>query len=367
MWEEKGYIYAIYDFLDFNRVDLILVDFTKMGIHVADCSGSYDASFGTENEQELIEDSKVVILFLTKQTGISHRLISQLDVARRNEKKIIAIMLDPLKEMSIPEDIVNFIQGQPKIKAYDYETYYAFLRAAKGMVKNYIQKSETNQVLDRVLRIGVVGMILVLVFVTGKFLYTRQIIHTLKEASVKVCVVKTDGSQVVYNGVFIDKDGIILTDAKAVEESKELWIESGTEKMEYNTTVVFSEQEQGIALLATNAKCESYIPYTGTDLKGKEKIYTTTYADGKNEPDVYDGTIIKNEGEEKQEEYEIEITGNVTFPYSGSPVIDKHGKIVGILCYTSQNKTTNIFFDLEALKSLSESNSSEIEGNGLSE
>ncbi|MBE5963074.1 MAG: trypsin-like peptidase domain-containing protein [Lachnospiraceae bacterium] len=362
MWEEKGYIYVIYDFADYNRVDPILADFAGMGLHVADCSGNYDTSFETENEEELIEGCKVALLFITKQTGISHRLIGQLDQARRNNKRIITIFLDTLREITIPEDIMNFIQGQPKVKAYDYESYAGFLHGTKTMIKNYIQKSETNKGLEYGLRAGAVAMVLVLAFVGGKLLHARNIVDTLKDAAVKVLAIREDGSREVYNGTFIEKEGIILTDAQ-VADSKEVWIENGTEELGYLAEIVFSQMDKGIAVLSVDAECKEYIPYTNARIQDEEKVYTVTYVEGKTEPAVYDGELCK----EEESQYRIVITGNVTFPYSGSPIMDRHGEIIGILCYENADKTEGVFYDLKPLQTLLESTASEKEGNDLPE
>lgn len=149
-----------------------------------------------------------------------------------------------------------------------------------------------------------------------------------KQVSKSVVVVSCDKS--TGTGFFIDNDGTVVTNYHVIEKCKsaEIVLADGS-KYSVDKVLGYSE-EKDIAILST--KCSKSVPLKvrKTKVKTGDQVYAIGTTEGIFEGTLSEGIVSSAERELDGSSY-IQFTAPVSHGNSGGPLLDKSGRVIGIV------------------------------------
>ena len=149
-----------------------------------------------------------------------------------------------------------------------------------------------------------------------------------KQVSKSVVVVSCDKS--TGTGFFIDNKGTVVTNYHVIEKCKtaEIVLADGS-KYSVDKVLGYSE-EKDIAILST--KCSKSVPLKArkTKVKTGDQVYAIGTTEGIFEGTLSEGIVSSAERELDGSSY-IQFTAPVSHGNSGGPLLDKSGRVVGIV------------------------------------
>ena len=148
-------------------------------------------------------------------------------------------------------------------------------------------------------------------------------------------------------GVAISKDGYILTTAHIIKEEydyRDISIHCNINKTKYAVNIISVDRQKDLALLKCDRAFLSFTCFIKKDLYAGQGIYiaVNTLNNGIN----IGGAVINNKQVINYATYDRELLSIDTCifsGYSGSPVVDKHGNAVGIICAKKASDKTTFF------------------------
>lgn len=128
-------------------------------------------------------------------------------------------------------------------------------------------------------------------------------------------------------GFFVSPEGYIVTAYHVIEGSKKVLANSGAETR-WEAKIVNSHPQKDLAVLQVNLKNTPLLRLGETNAKLGEEVYLFGSPIGK--PDYTIGRLIADEFDINERRY-IQVQASIISGYSGGPVIDKNGNVVGMI------------------------------------
>ena len=176
---------------------------------------------------------------------------------------------------------------------------------------------------------GVLGVVIIALVCWLLFGPTTMSADELYD-QVSKSVVVVSGDKSTGTGFFIDDEGTVVTNYHVIEKcrSAEIVLADGSK---YNVDKVLGySEEKDIAILST--KCNKSVPLKvrKTKVKTGEQVYAIGTTEGIFEGTLSEGIVSSAERELDGLSY-IQFTAPVSHGNSGGPLLDKSGRVVGIV------------------------------------
>ncbi len=211
----------------------------------------------------------------------------------------------------------------------------------------------------RVIKILIISLISLTIIATGLFLLLKadspeQIFAKNKKAVVFITTYNLLGEPVVQgSGFFLAEDGVVATNYHIIKDAANIQVKTYDDRILQPEGVIHIDEDNDVALIKFKVKEETklYKIKLGdpSKLEVGEKIYAignpkgleSTFSDG-----IVSGIREINKGVQL-----IQITAPISQGSSGGPVLNKHGRAIGISTFLIQDgQNLNFAFPISLLK-----------------
>lgn len=336
-----GYIFALFDRNDYERLDNILLDLFQKGYEVKD---AHDVA-STDELETLISQCRVVMLFITRTGLYNQNVLYQIQLADRFDKQIVPFFLDDPTEYYIDDNLKILFDGASRIDAYQYADNTALIQKADFELGKYYR----NEKKKRPFKTVAITVLIILAAVAAISFFTNRGVdtQTLRDATVMVYCEGEDSAS-TGSGFFVNKNGTIITNYHVVEGSESIAVKLNSGDDFYTAEWIDEDIENDLAVLKIKGNAASLsfavlkfstkVPQVG------DRCYASGYPKGI-DLIVSDGIVSNSKHTAKEEDGSYSqyftVTAAVSAGNSGGPLVDERGRVIGIIT-ARYTEATNI-------------------------